>query len=142
MERILSVEQMRNADKFTIENIGIAEDVLIQRAGKCVADEITNRFLGGRVLVCVGKGNNGKDGRVVADILSKKHGFNVTVLSISHGILKLLDKNYIDFILDITGFGYEYRIQTYVVALAPAFYQLGYFILKPSTVEGQAQRIW
>ncbi len=62
MERILSNEQMRLADKFTIENLGISSDELTERAGKAVVSIIKKRFLGGRVLVCMGKGNNGKDG--------------------------------------------------------------------------------
>ena len=55
MERILSVKQMRSADDFTINKLGIAEEVLVERAGKCVADEIIRRFPGGRVLVCIGR---------------------------------------------------------------------------------------
>lgn len=99
MERILTTAQMRAADKFTIENLGVCEKELVERAGGCIADEIISRFKGGRVLVCVGKGNNGADGRVVADILSKKHGFTVAVLTVSNGIFKLFDKKF-DIIVD------------------------------------------
>lgn len=111
MERILSVAQMRSADKFTIENLGVDSDELVYRAGKGVADEILKRFLGGRVLVCVGEGNNGKDGRIIADILSKKHGFSVAVLSVSNGIFKLFDKKY-DIIVDcIFGTGLNREVE-------------------------------
>lgn len=99
MERILSVKQMRSADDFTINKLGIAEEVLVERAGKCVADEIIRRFPGGRVLVCIGKGNNGADGAVVAKILSKHHGFSVNTLTVSNGIFRLFDKKY-DIIVD------------------------------------------
>ena len=99
MERILSVEQMRIADKYTIENLGVAEDELVFRAGSAVANEIIKRFHGGRVLVCIGKGNNGADGRVIAQILSKTHGFSVATITISNGIFKLFDKKY-DIIVD------------------------------------------
>ena len=44
MERILTVCQMRNADKFTIEKLGVSQDELVQRAGFCVAEEIINRL--------------------------------------------------------------------------------------------------
>ena len=94
MERILTVEQMRLADKNTIENLGISPEILVERAGKAVADEIIDRFPGGRVLVCVGKGNNGADGRVIANILSKTHGFSVAVLNVYNGIFKLFEKKY------------------------------------------------
>ena len=99
MERILTSEQMRLADKFNIENLGISKDILVDRAGMAVADEIDRRFLGGRVLVCIGKGNNGEDGRIVADVLSRKHGFSVATLTVSNGIFKIFDKKF-DIIVD------------------------------------------
>ena len=71
MERVLSTAQMRLADSFTINELGIPESVLVERAGTAVADEIIQRFRGGRVLVCIGKGNNGADGKVIAEKLSK-----------------------------------------------------------------------
>lgn len=99
MERILSVEQIRSADKYTIETLGISQKVLVERAGSAVVDEIKNRFYGGRVLVCIGKGNNGADGKVIADKLSKIHGFSVTTFSVSSGLFKVFDKKY-DIIVD------------------------------------------
>ncbi len=99
MERILSSEQMRNADSYTIEKLGVCSEILVERAGRAVADEILKRFFGGRVLVCVGKGNNGADGKIIAEILSNKHGFSVSVLNISSGFFKMLDKKY-DIIVD------------------------------------------
>ena len=94
MQRILTAEQMKSADRFTIDNLGVSEDELINRAGTAVAEEIIKRFKGGRVLVCIGKGNNGKDGQVIAEILTRKHGFSVAVINISNGIFKLFDKKY------------------------------------------------
>ena len=99
MERILTAEQMRNADLYTISTLGVSEEILVERAGTAVAEEILKRFHGGRVLVCIGKGNNGADGKVVASILSKKHGFTVTTLSVYNGIFKLFDRKY-DIIVD------------------------------------------
>lgn len=99
MERILTVEQMRSADNNTIDNLGVSSEELIDRAGNAVASEILSRFYGGRVLVCVGKGSNGADGKVVADILSKKHGYSVVVFNVSTGMLKVFDKQY-DIIVD------------------------------------------
>ena len=105
MQRILSSEQMKNADNFTINTLGISSEVLVERAGLAVANEIKNRFKGGRVLVCIGKGNNGEDGKVIANILSKTHGFSVATLNVYNGIFKLFDKKY-DLIVDcIFGIG-------------------------------------
>ena len=92
MERILSTAQMQSADRYTINTLGIPEEVLVERAGRAVADEIISRFCGGRILVCIGKGNNGADGRIIAEILSKKHGFSVATLTVSNGIFKLFEK--------------------------------------------------
>ncbi len=99
MERVLTVEQMRAADKNTIEKLGISEQTLVERAGRAVVDEIVKRFAGGRVLVCIGGGNNGKDGRVIADILSKTHGFTVATYNVLNGVDKLFDKKF-DIIVD------------------------------------------
>ena len=111
MERILTTEQMRFADKYTIEKLGVSEDDLVFRAGKAVADEILARFRGGRVLVCIGKGNNGADGKIIAEILSKTHGFSVSTLTVSNGIFKIFDKKF-DIIVDcILGTGLNRQVE-------------------------------
>ncbi len=99
MERVLSCKQMRDADLFTIETLGISSSELVERAGAAVADEIFSRFKGGRVLVCVGKGNNGEDGMVVAKLLSQKHGFNVKLFCASMDDVKIFDESF-DIIVD------------------------------------------
>ncbi len=99
MERILTAAQMKAADKFTIENLGISEHILVERAALAVCDEIFKKFSGGRVLVCVGKGNNGKDGQVIAKILASKHGFSVASVNVYNGIFKIFDKKF-DIIVD------------------------------------------
>ena len=99
MERILSVEQMRAADEYTIKGLGLSREILTERAAAAVADEIRKRLYGGRVLVCCGKGNNGEDGKIIARILSSLHGFTVATLNVYNGIFKLLDKKF-DIIVD------------------------------------------
>lgn len=99
MQRILSVEQMRAADEFTIKKLGFTAETLTERAGAAVAQEIINRLKGGRVLVCTGKGNNGNDGRIIAKILAATHGFTVASITVSNGIFKLFDKKF-DIIVD------------------------------------------
>ena len=111
MERILSVKQMRLADAYTIEKLGIPEQVLVERAGNAVAEEIVKRFKGGRVLVCVGKGNNGADGKVVADILGKIHGFSVYTVNVYNGIFKVFEQPF-DIIVDcIFGTGLDREVE-------------------------------
>ena len=79
MERILSVAEMRAADKYTIEKLGIPERTLMARAGEAVAEEIKRRFKGGRILFVCGKGNNGGDGLVMARAAAQD-GWRVVVL--------------------------------------------------------------
>ena len=99
MQRVLTVKEMQNADAYTINTLCIPQEELVLRAGSAVADVILKKFKGGRVLVCIGVGNNGKDGQVVADILSKKHGFYVATINVNNGIFKIFDKQF-DIIVD------------------------------------------
>ena len=99
MERILSNAQMRLADEYTINNLGISSKILVERAGTIVAKEIEKRFYGGRVLVCIGKGNNGEDGKIIAKYLSKIHGFSVATVNVYNGIFKVFDNKF-DIIVD------------------------------------------
>ncbi len=99
MERLLTSSQMRSADEYTINTLKIPEEELVHRAGIAVAKEISKKFMGGRVLVCIGKGNNGEDGKIIAKYLSEIHGFNVAKLVVSNGILKLFERKF-DIIVD------------------------------------------
>ncbi|MBR5192643.1 MAG: NAD(P)H-hydrate dehydratase [Clostridia bacterium] len=111
MERILLTNEMREIDDYNINKLGISSLVFIERAGNAVAEEIIKKFKGGRVLVCVGKGNNGEDAKIVAEILKKKHGFTVTTLNVFNGFFKLLEKPY-DIIVDgIFGTGLKREVE-------------------------------
>ncbi len=99
MERILSSQEMREADNYTINTLNIPEAELVERAGKAVAKEIIKKYKGGRVLVCVGKGNNGKDGEVVAKVLGMTHGFTVSIVNVSNGDFSAFRNKY-DIIVD------------------------------------------
>jgi hydroxyethylthiazole kinase-like uncharacterized protein yjeF len=58
---------MREADRVTIERIGLPGVVLMENAGTAVSKAILERYGGaGRIVVLCGKGNNGGDGFVVA----------------------------------------------------------------------------
>jgi ADP-dependent NAD(P)H-hydrate dehydratase / NAD(P)H-hydrate epimerase len=73
--RILNAEQMREADRFTIEDIGIPSLVLMENAGRQVVAAMEAAYeaqLEGRVGVLCGRGNNGGDGFVVARTLLQR----------------------------------------------------------------------
>src|SRR5260370_22564398 len=73
--RILNAAQMREADRFKIEEIGIPSVVLMENAGRQVVAAIEAAYearLNGRVAVLCGRGNNGGDGFVVARTLLQR----------------------------------------------------------------------
>jgi NAD(P)H-hydrate epimerase len=79
--RILNATQMREADRQTIEEVGIASLVLMENAGRQVVSAIESAYedrLTGRVAVLCGKGNNGGDGFVIARTLAQR-GVDVSV---------------------------------------------------------------
>ena len=79
--RVLTAAQMREVDRQTIEEVGIASIVLMENAGRQIVsamhatiDDLENR----RVGILCGRGNNGGDGFVVARLLSQQ-GLSVRV---------------------------------------------------------------
>ena len=67
--KVLTAAQMQAVDRRTIDEIGIPGIVLMENAGRGVAEEIIRRFSitdSPRVLIVAGKGNNGGDGYVIA----------------------------------------------------------------------------
>src|SRR5256712_13687215 len=82
--RILNAAQMREADRSTIEDIGIPSLVLMENAGRQVVAAMEAAYedeLDGRVAVLSGRGNNGGDGFVVARTLLQR-GVDVSVFVI------------------------------------------------------------
>ena len=99
MERVLTTAQMREADSYTINKLGIPSEVLIERAANAILEVILDNYKGGRVLVCIGKGNNGEDGKHLSVLLSKIHGFNVVNFFAEMDDLSIFDKKF-DIIID------------------------------------------
>ena len=80
--RVLNAAQMREADRRTIEEIGIPSLVLMENAGRQVVaalEAIHGDLHEHQVAVLCGRGNNGGDGFVVARHL-KSWWFDVTVV--------------------------------------------------------------
>lgn len=75
---LLSTEQMRQADRIAIA-AGTPGILLMERAGRAVADAVLRRVgAGASIAVACGPGNNGGDGFVAARIL-REHGLQVKV---------------------------------------------------------------
>src|SRR5207253_1618194 len=68
-EVILSRESARALDRAAIEDYGIPGVVLMENAGRGVAELLRALGARGKVCICCGKGNNGGDGLVVARYL-------------------------------------------------------------------------
>jgi hydroxyethylthiazole kinase-like uncharacterized protein yjeF len=75
---ILTPEQVRGLDERTIAS-GLPAAVLMETAGRAIAQVVLDRRPVGRVVVLAGVGNNGGDGFVAARVLHD-HGFTLEVL--------------------------------------------------------------
>jgi NAD(P)H-hydrate epimerase len=75
----LSRQQVREVDRRAIEEYGMCGLVLMENAGRGVAEAMLAVGVEGPVVVCCGKGNNGGDGFVIARHLSNR-GKQVRVL--------------------------------------------------------------
>src|ERR1700709_391393 len=79
MEPLLEAGEMREVDRWAINERKVAVDELMERAGAGLGGFVSRRAPAGRVVIVCGKGNNGGDGIVAARVL-RQAGRDVEVL--------------------------------------------------------------
>ncbi len=77
--KTLTRAQSREVDRRAMEEYGISGLVLMENAGRGVADRLCKLGIDGAVAICCGKGNNAGDGFVIARHLDLR-GFAARVL--------------------------------------------------------------
>jgi len=77
--RFIRREESRQIDRRAIEDYGLCGLVLMENAGRGVADRLERLGISGPVVLCCGKGNNAGDGFVIARHLDLR-GHAVRVL--------------------------------------------------------------
>src|SRR5687768_6616687 len=75
----LTREQVRAVDRRAVDEYGMSGLVLMENAGRGVAETLITLGVNGPVVICCGKGNNGGDGFVIARHLDNR-GKQVRVL--------------------------------------------------------------
>lgn len=94
---LVTAEQMRQADRKTIDELGIPEMVLMENAGKAVVEFLQENFTElpqKNITIVVGAGNNGGDGLVVARYLHQM-GVPVKVfIAADKGLSPSAQRNY------------------------------------------------
>lgn len=92
--KILSTEQTREADSYTIEHEPILSIDLMERASRAFVEWFTEKFPRDKyemISVICGRGNNGGDGLAIARLLVG-HGYDVGVF-----VLEIMDRKSEDF---------------------------------------------
>lgn len=84
LEPLPDASEQRKLDEWAIGERGIPGTELMERAGRGLADVVSEVAPAGRVAVVCGKGNNGGDGLVAARIL-RERGREVSVLLLAPG---------------------------------------------------------
>jgi NAD(P)H-hydrate epimerase len=77
---VLNRQQVRRLDRRAIDEFGMSGLVLMENAGRGVADVLQRTAPSGPIVLCCGKGNNGGDGFVIARHLDLR-GVAVRVLA-------------------------------------------------------------
>jgi ADP-dependent NAD(P)H-hydrate dehydratase / NAD(P)H-hydrate epimerase len=86
--KVVTAAEMREIDRKTIDECGMAGIVLMERAGLAVTARIKELFVRKNVIVVAGKGNNGGDGLVIARNLHNEGWEACVVLTSKPGDFK------------------------------------------------------
>lgn len=82
MKRMVTGKQMKEADSYTIKELGVPSLVLMERAALCVADEVcSGNYNTDNILIVCGTGNNGGDGAAIGRILHER-GYHVSIFCV------------------------------------------------------------
>ncbi|RSL29636.1 NAD(P)H-hydrate dehydratase [Salibacterium salarium] len=80
--QVVTGEEMRLIDRYAMDELGMKEEILMENAGRAVAEEVEKLYAPSqddkKVAILIGKGNNGGDGFVIARTLIEK-GCDVNV---------------------------------------------------------------
>jgi ADP-dependent NAD(P)H-hydrate dehydratase / NAD(P)H-hydrate epimerase len=90
MRPVVTAAEMRSLDRTTIEEVGLSAAILMETAGRAVA-EAALRMLGaerGHIAVVCGPGNNGGDGFVAARVLRDRGIDAVVYLAAERGAVR------------------------------------------------------
>src|SRR5919199_2207046 len=69
---VLSCAEVRTLEQRAIAELGLPSLVLMENAGRNLAELLVSFGVKGKVIVCCGKGNNGGDGMVLARHLDNR----------------------------------------------------------------------
>jgi len=74
--KIASADEMRSMDRYAIDNLGIAEEILMENAGLASINLLRNKIglRDKKFVIFCGSGNNGGDGLVIARLLHSGGG--------------------------------------------------------------------
>lgn len=70
--RLLTGSEMEEAERWAARRQGLSAETLMERAGEAVADRAAEIAPAGPIAIIAGKGNNGGDGRVAANLLTQR----------------------------------------------------------------------
>lgn len=81
MQKLLTANQMRDADVFTIKNLNITEIDLMENAAKAFCKLFIKKYPNQNLKISIfcGQGNNGGDGLAIARLLNRADYKNITV---------------------------------------------------------------
>src|SRR5436305_13246095 len=70
---VLTCAEVRALEQRAIQEVGLPSLLLMENAGRGLAELLASLGVAGKVRVCCGKGNNGGDGLVPARHLDNRH---------------------------------------------------------------------